>query len=66
MICFICNKSKDGCWLRWDFKRRWFCYECIDSKRYSKGKPNEKDLCWRHKLPMNQVGGCVQCKKENY
>jgi len=69
--CVCCGKVTsfndiEGYWQRWDFKRRWVCRECQDSGRYVRERPDERDLCWRHGLPMRAQGGCIQCEQEGY
>ena len=68
MQCYLCGKGvgRSGNWLRFDFKRRWICYGCESSGRYSREQPDERDMCWRHNLPMRPAGGCIQCEKEGY
>lgn len=67
--CVCCNEVTSftgGYWQRWDFRRRWVCRECEDSGRYLRDKPDERQMCWRHNLPMREAGGCIQCEEQGY
>lgn len=69
MQCVVCGKVTNlhgGYWQRWSGQRKWVCRECEDSGRYLREKPDERQMCWRHGLPMRSAGGCVQCEKEGY
>lgn len=67
MQCYLCGiGTRSGSWLRFSFKRRWICDACENSGRYMKEKPDERQMCWRHNLPMRPAGGCIQCEKEGY
>ena len=67
--CVCCGNTTgfndvEGSWCRWDFKRRWVCRGCLNSGKYIKNAPDERETCCVHGLPCIRGTRCSKCISE--